>query len=161
MRVLARPKSPPSLDHPAWATKQAENGAKSYSKTVWKNYGKTTEKRFWKKRCLEKLFKKKRSHRFSQALGTYALPGQWPLACAANNLLQRRAQHSKDAVIAQRSPTPPKKTATAANWHQGRHTLTHTPEHTARAAASPRTHQEQDPPLGGHCHPGGASRNTE
>ena len=48
LRVPARPKSPPSLDHPAWATKLAESVTKNYSETVWKNDGKTMEKRFWK-----------------------------------------------------------------------------------------------------------------
>ena len=55
LRVLARPKTSPSLDHPAWATKLAENVTQSYSKTVWKNDGKTMEKQFWKNYVWTKL----------------------------------------------------------------------------------------------------------
>ena len=80
-----------------------------------------------------------------QQTWVYVLPGVWPLACAANTiLLQRRAQHSKDAVTAQESHTPPEDSHSCqlapGATHAQPHTRAHSkgggkPENTSRAGS--------------------------
>ena len=82
----------------------------------------------------------------------FTLGGEAPSHRSHFSDTPHRAQQSKDAVAAQEE-LHHRRTATAVRQRRERHTLSHTPEHTARAAASPRTHQGQDPPLGGRCHP--------